>query len=133
MELKVHHIGIVVNSRAQIENFKKTLELKESDSGFLEKYGAESIFLKAGSGARIQFLLPGSGTLRNFNGGRGGIHHIAFYTKNLPKTKAALKAKGIDFLNKRKTKGIGGIYFDFVFPNISGINIEFVEDKNFTD
>ncbi len=133
MKLTLHHVGIVATSREQIESFRETLGLTQGESGFLEEYNAESIFLGSGSGPSIQFLLPGGGVLKNFNGGRGGIHHIAFCAADLMGTEAELKAKGVDFLNGRAVKGIGEIRFDFAFPNIEGINVEFVEDRNFKD
>ena len=129
-KLKLHHIGIVARDEAQIEEFKRILELEEEARETIEKYHVTNVFLTCGGGAKIHFMIPHKGVLKNFNKGRGGFHHIAFCAKDISAIQKEFEEKGIRFIAPEKQNGINNLKFNFVSPNIAGLNVELIEDPN---
>ena len=68
--------------------------------------------------------------LKNFNGGRGGLHHIAFLTGDVTPVQRALEAEGVRFIARDKQQGIGDFYFNFVLPHLEGVSVELIEDPD---
>ncbi len=102
------------------------LGLKESRRYFIPEYEAECIFTE-GQGGAIEFILPHSGKLQQFNKGLGGLHHIALQVDSLEKTSDDLKAKGVELLEPRPVDA-GPIRINFLPPVYTrGIIVEFVE------
>ena len=130
-ELRIHHVGIVARDENQIEEFKNILGLTEVAREKIDKYNVTNVFLECSGETKLHFMIPHKGTLKNFNQGRGGIHHIAFCTKDIKKTQKLLEEKGIKFIASGEQKGIVNFKFNFALPNISGINIELIEDPDF--
>ncbi|UCE67744.1 MAG: VOC family protein [Candidatus Zixiibacteriota bacterium] len=129
-KLKLHHIGIVARDEAQIEEFKKILELKEETRETIEKYNVTNVFLTCGGDTKLHFMIPHKGVLKNYNRGRGGFHHIAFCAEDIAEIQKALENKGIRFIAAEKQEGVKKFKFNFVVPNIAGLNIEFIEDPD---
>jgi lactoylglutathione lyase/methylmalonyl-CoA/ethylmalonyl-CoA epimerase len=130
-DLKIHHIGIVAQNEQQIEDFKNTLGLEEIAREKIEKYNVTNIFLRCSGETKLHFMIPHKGALKNFNQGRGGIHHIAFCTRDIQKTQKELEKKGVKFIAPQEQEGIIKFKFNFALPNIAGINIELIEDPDF--
>jgi len=126
--LRVHHIGIVARDESQIEQFKLTLGLEEVARETIEKYHVTNVFLRCGGETKIHFMIPHKGVLRNFNQGRGGIHHIAFCARDITQAQNELESKGISFIASEKQDGIGQFTFNFAHPNIAGVNVEIIDD-----
>lgn len=128
--LRLHHVGIVARDDEQIRRFAERLHLIEVKREYLPKYRVTNVFLSTGRGAQIQFMLPESGMLKNFNAGRGGLHHIAFLAENITPVQRALEAEGVRFIAAEKQAGIGGFRFNFVLPHLEGISVELIEDPD---
>ena len=127
-DLRLHHVGIVARDDDQIRRFAERLRLKEVKREYLPKYRVTNVFLSSGRGAQVQFMLPESGMLKNFNGGRGGLHHIAFLTDDVTPVQRRLEAEGVRFIAREKQEGIGGFRFNFVLPHLEGVSVELIED-----
>jgi methylmalonyl-CoA/ethylmalonyl-CoA epimerase len=128
--IKIHHIGIVARDEAQIEQFKQVLGLEEERRERIEKYSVTNVFLDCGEGAKIHFMIPHHGILKNFNRGQGGLHHIAFCTPDLDRLQTTLESQGVKFIAPTKQQGVGRYWFNFVHPNLDGINVEILEDPD---
>jgi methylmalonyl-CoA/ethylmalonyl-CoA epimerase len=126
--LRLHHIGIVARDAAQIEEFKLMLGLEEISRETIEKYHVTNIFLQCGGEAKLHFIIPHKGVLKNFNQGRGGFHHIAFCAEDIVEAQKELEAKGIQFIASAPQDGIGRFKFNFAHPNIAGLNVELIDD-----
>jgi methylmalonyl-CoA/ethylmalonyl-CoA epimerase len=126
--LRLHHIGIVARDEAQIEEFKRLLELEEEARETIEKYHVTNVFLKCAGDTKLHFMIPHRGVLKNFNQGRGGYHHVAFCAKDMTGAQKELEGKGIQFIAGEKQKGIGQFQFNFALPNIAGLNVELIDD-----
>jgi lactoylglutathione lyase/methylmalonyl-CoA/ethylmalonyl-CoA epimerase len=129
-KLRLHHIGIVAKDDAQIEEFKRILELEEVARETIEKYHVTNVFLKCAGDTKLHFMIPHKGVLRNFNQGRGGYHHIAFCAKDIDEAQRELEQKGIRFIAREQQKGIGRFHFNFALPNIAGLNVELIDDPD---
>lgn len=127
---RLHHIGIVARDQAQMDRFVARLGLREVRREHLPKYHVTNIFFDAGGGAQIQFMLPDGGILANFNQGRGGLHHLAFCASDITPIQRRLEGEGVRFIAKDKQQGIGRFQFNFVLPNLEGVNIELIEDPD---
>ena len=128
--LRLHHVGIVARDEAQIEEFKRTLGLVETARETIEKYHVTNVFLECGGTTKLHFMIPHKGVLKNFNQGRGGIHHLAFSAKNFAAAQAELEKSGIRFMATEKQNGIGRFKFNFAHPNIAGLNVELIDDPD---
>jgi len=126
--LRLHHVGIVARDEAQIEEFKLMLGLEEVARETIEQYHVTNVFLQCGGDAKVHFMIPHKGVLKNFNQGRGGFHHIAFCAKDITEAQKELEAKGIRFIASEKQNGIGRFKFNFAHPNIAGLNVELIDD-----
>ena len=129
-KLRLHHIGIVARDEAQIEEFKRILGLAEEARETIEKYHVTNVFLKCDGDTKLHFMIPHKGVLKNFNGGRGGYHHIAFCARDIGKAQKELEGKGIRFIAHEKQQGIGKFHFNFALPNIAGLNVELIDDPD---
>jgi hypothetical protein len=105
------------------------LQLEEWYRGYVEPWQALCIFTKAPVGSPIEFVVPDGGTLKDFNGGVGGIHHVALAVDNLTKVAERLGKRGMKLLEKEPVKGAGPFYCNFLSPLYTrGVLIEFVEE-----
>ncbi len=128
--LKIHHIGIVARDEGQIEEFKSILGLQEEARETIEKYHVTNVFLSCAGETKLHFMIPHRGVLKNFNQGRGGLHHIAFCARDIAKAQAELEEKGIKFIAAEKQDGIKDFKFNFAIPGVAGLNVELIEDPD---
>ena len=125
----IHHIGIIAINQHQIERTKTLLGLKETFSGYVHAYQAESFFL-VGQEPSIEFILSQQPTLKNFNRGFGGIHHIAFQVSSIADITKKLSAQNITLFEPEPIPGAGPFVINFLPPKVLGYTIEFVELVN---
>ena len=77
--IRTHHWGIVLPTLEKAEAFMKTFGLQEDYRGHVKAYDADLIFTKHGNGVdAVEFIIPLSGVLTEFNKGKGGIAHVAY-------------------------------------------------------
>ena len=85
--IRTHHWGIVLPTVEKAETFMKTFGLQEDYRGHVKAYDSHLIFTKHGEGAdAVEFIIPQSGVLCEFNKGKGGIAHVAYLVDDLKAT-----------------------------------------------
>jgi methylmalonyl-CoA/ethylmalonyl-CoA epimerase len=122
----IHHIGVIAVNREQIEQTKFLLGLEEVYSGYVPAYQAECTFLM-GHGPSIEFILSRQPTLKNFNRGLGGIHHIAFQVSSISEVAESLGLQDVSLLEAEPVQGAGPFMVNFLHPRVLGYTVEFVE------
>ena len=127
--IRVHHWGIVLPTVEKAEAFIKQFGLVEDYRGYVEAYDANLIFTTRGDGHdAIEFIIPLSGVLTEFNKGKGGIAHIAYLVDDIEATSAELRAQGFEMLETVATKGTDEIIVNFIRPKYTqGILVELIE------
>lgn len=124
---KLHHVGIVMNEAARAEQFMRIFGLKEEYREYVPNYQAMCIFTQM-EGTKLELIIPSGGVLRDYNNGKGGIHHIAFSVDDVEATRRDFEAQGLKMLEPDAVKGAGPILVNFLRPRSgAGILAEFVE------
>jgi len=127
--IRVHHWGIVLPTVEKAEAFIKQFGLVEDYRGYVEAYDSNLIFTTHGEGHdAIEFIIPLSGVLTEFNKGKGGIAHIAYLVDDIEATSEELRAQGFEMLETKATKGTDEIIVNFIRPKYTqGILVELIE------
>ncbi|MDL2294270.1 VOC family protein [Ruminococcaceae bacterium OttesenSCG-928-D13] len=125
---RMHHIGIVLPSAQQAHALMEMYGLEPGREGQTE-YGGAILFTKARAGeCPLEFIIPSGGKLAEFNGGKGGLHHICFEVPNLAAASDELRAQGAELLEKEGVYGGPHAKCNFVRPRSShGILVELME------
>ena len=125
--MKLHHVGIVMNELDRAERFLETFGLQEAYREYVPQYQALCIFAEM-EGCRIELVVPSGGVLQAFNNGKGGLHHIALWVKDVAQAREDYERRGLLFLEEKAVKGAGPILVNFLRPRFGqGILVEFVE------
>ena len=127
--IRVHHWGIVLPTVEKAEAFIKQFGLVEDYRGYVEAYDSNLIFTTHGDGHdAIEFIIPLSGVLTEFNKGKGGIAHVAYLVDDIEATSAELRAQGFEMLETVATQGTEEIIVNFIRPKYTqGILVELIE------
>ena len=127
--MKLHHVGIVMNSMERAERFMKKFGLETDYIEYVESYKADCLFTKhTGDETPIELVIPREGVLKGYNQGKGGMHHIAFEVEDVEKTRQLYEEQGLEMLEKAAVPGAGGIIVNFLRPRFGeGILVEFIE------
>lgn len=127
--IRTHHWGIVLPTVEKAQAFMETFGLKEDYRGHVKAYDSHLIFTTHGNGQdSIEFIIPKSGVLTEFNKGKGGIAHIAYLVDDIEATSAELRAQGFEMLESKATKGTDEIIVNFIRPKYTqGILVELIE------
>ena len=127
--IRMHHVGIVMNSMKRAETFMKQFEMEEDYREYVEAYHAWCIFTKyLKDESPIEFVVPTEGVLTGFNNGKGGLHHIAFEVEDVKAAKEDFESRGMEMLEEVPAKGAGNIIVNFLRPRYGlGVLVEFVE------
>lgn len=127
--IRVHHWGIVLPTVEKAEAFIETFGLKEDYRGYVEAYDSNLIFTKHGEGAdAIEFIIPLSGVLTEFNKGKGGIAHVAYLVDDIRAVMEEVKAMGMELLEVEPKPGTEEIIVNFIRPKYTqGILVELIE------
>jgi methylmalonyl-CoA/ethylmalonyl-CoA epimerase len=124
----VHHIGIVTPTEKQANAQMAKLGLKEDFRGYVEKWDVLCIFTQPNGGSALEFVVPYSGPLMLFNGGLGGLHHIALTVRNIRAAMAEMARQGVKTLEDEPVKGAGAFLCNFLPPIFTrGFTIELVQ------
>ena len=117
----IEHIGIAVTSLDEsIPFFEKLLGTKCYAIEEVADQKVKTAFLRCGQ-TKIELLEPTSpeSTIAKFiekNNGRGGIHHIAFKTKDVAACLADAESKGVVLIDKAPRPGAEGLNIAFLHP-----------------
>ena len=127
--IRTHHWGIVLPTLEKAEAFMKTFGLQEDYRGHVKAYDADLIFTKHGNGVdAVEFIIPLSGVLTEFNKGKGGIAHVAFEVDDIEACSEELKAMGIEMLEAKAVEGTEEIIVNFIRPKYTdGILVELIQ------
>ena len=113
----LHHVGIVVRSDKLATAQMSRLGLIEDYRGAVPAWDVLCIFAKGNGGSAIEFVVPGEqSTLRDFNNGLGGLHHLAFTVPDLAEATARLAELGVKMVAEQALKGAGPFMCNFIPP-----------------
>ena len=127
--LRMHHVGVVLPTVEQAEHLIELFGLEVDYRGYVKSYHADLIFTKYGPNeSPIEFIIPHEGVLTRFNGGKGGIAHIAFEVEDVEAASRELEAQGLEMLEKEAVEGTSDIIVNFLRPRYSeGVLFELVQ------
>ena len=132
----IEHLGIAVKSLDEaIPYWENVLGLKCYKIEEVADQKVKTAFFKVGQ-TKIELLEPTSpeSTIASFiekNGGKGGMHHIAFAVENIEGHLAEAEAAGIRLIDKAPRGGAEGLSIAFLHPKSTcGVLTELCEDKN---
>ena len=132
-DVVLDHLGIAVtDSTAMQEFFHKHFGLKTSA---LEDVGLHRLRFVESGDATLELVEPLSdeAPIAKFLAKRGeGLHHICLRLKDIEKTMAELKAKGVEFIDDKPRQGAHGSRIAFIKPaSANGLLVEIkqVESK----
>ena len=128
--MRMHHVGIVLNTREAADNFLETFGLEVDYEGFVEAYKAELIFTKyTENESPVELIIPTEDSvLKNFNDGKGGIAHIAYEVDDIEAVRQDFESKGMEMLEGSAVPGTSDIIVNFLKPKYGqGILVEYVE------
>ena len=131
----IEHIGIAVpNLEEAIKYYENVLGLKCYKQEVVEDQKVTTAFFKAGD-TKIELLEATSpdSTIAKFiekNGGRGGMHHIAFAVEDgVANALKECEDKGVRLIDKAPRKGADGLHIAFLHPKSTcGILTELCEE-----
>ena len=127
--IRTHHWGIVLPNKEKADAFMNLFGLQEDYRGHVVPYDSDLIFTKRGDGAdSMEFILPLSGVLTQFNKGKGGIAHVAFLVDDIRAISQELIDMGMEMLEKEPVEGTEDIIVNFIRPKYTqGILVELIE------
>lgn len=118
----IEHIGIAVpNLEEAIKYYENALGLKCYKTEVVEDQKVTTAFFQVGD-TKIELLEATSpeSTIAKFiekNGGRGGMHHLAFAVEDgVAEALAEAEEKGIKLIDKAPRKGADGLNIAFLHP-----------------
>ena len=117
----IEHLGIAVKSLEQaIPYYENVLGLKCYSIEEVADQKVKTAFFKVGQ-TKLELLEPTSpeSTIAKFiekNGGRGGVHHVAFNVENVAEALAECEAAGIQLIDKAPRKGAENLMIAFLHP-----------------
>ena len=133
----IEHIGIAVpNLEEAIKFYENALGLKCYKQEVVEDQKVTTAFFKVGD-TKIELLEPTceESTIAKFiekNGGRGGMHHMAFAIEDgVANALAEAEEKGIRLIDKAPRNGADGLKIAFLHPkSTEAVLTELCEDPN---
>lgn len=132
----IEHLGIAVTSLDEVIPFyEKLLGQKCYAIEEVEEQKVRTAFFKVGD-TKIELLEATSedSPVAKFiekNGGKGGVHHVAFAVENLQVALDDAAAMGIQLIDKQPRKGAEGLDIGFLHPKSThGVLTELCQDPN---
>lgn len=127
--VRIHHIGIVLPNRERAEQFLEIFNFEIDREEYVDAYHAQCIFTKCkDQEVSVEFVIPTEGVLTEYNGGKGGIHHIALQVDDVEAVRKEYEEKGLRMLEESAAVGACGLIVNFLRPKYgAGILVEFVE------
>ena len=115
--------------RARAEEFMNIFNFEIDREEYVEAYHAQCIFTKKKENeVALEFIIPTEGVLTQYNGGKGGIHHIALEVEDVEAVREEYESMGRKMLEESPAQGACGIIVNFLRPRYgAGILVEFVQ------
>ena len=127
----IEHLGIAVKSlETAIPYYENILGMKCYNIEEVADQKVKTAFFKVGQ-TKIELLEPTSpeSTIATFiekNGGKGGMHHIAFAMEDTDKALNEAKDKGVRLIDQQSRPGAEGLHIGFLHPKSTlGVLTEF--------
>ena len=127
----IEHIGIAVtNLDEAIRYWEDVMGLKCYAIEEVTDQKVKTAFFKIGE-VKIELLEPTcpESTIASFiekNGGKGGMHHIAFCVENTDQALNDAKEKGVRLIDQQSRGGAEGLHIGFLHPKSTlGVLTEF--------
>ena len=131
----IEHIGIAVPSiEAALPYYENVLGLKCYAIEEVADQKVKTAFLKVGE-VKLELLEPTcpESTIAKFiekNGGRGGVHHIAYAVNDIESRLQEVSDKGVQLIDATPRKGAEELTIAFLHPkSTAGVLTEFCEKK----
>lgn len=128
--MRMHHVGIILPTMEAAHKFLEVFDLEIDYEGYVEAYQADLIFTKytGNNDSPVELIIPKEGVLKEFNGGRGGIAHIAFEVEDVEAVRKEFESKGMEMLEGTAVPGTSDIIVNFLRPKYGqGILVEYVQ------
>jgi len=133
----IEHLGIAVPSIEEaLPYFENVLGLKCYNIEVVEDQKVKTAFLKVGE-VKLELLEPTSpdSTIAKFiekNGGRGGMHHLAFCIEDgVANALAECSEKGVRLIDEKPRKGAENLNIAFLHPkSTASVLTELCEKPN---
>jgi len=132
----IEHLGIACPSIEKALPFFEKLGLKCYNVEVVEDQKVKTAFLRVGE-VKLELLEPTSpeSTIAKFiekNGGRGGMHHLAFCIEDgVANALAEAEGMGIALIDKAPRKGAEGLNIAFLHPkSTASVLTELCENPN---
>ncbi|MCS7276199.1 MAG: methylmalonyl-CoA epimerase [Dehalococcoidia bacterium] len=130
---KVHHVGIAVRDlEAALRFYRDLLGLHVHQQAVVEEQGVKAALLTVGE-SEIELLEPtGPDTpVGRFLARRGeGLHHLCFQTDDVARELEALKAKGVELVDREPRRGLAGLVC-FLHPRAHhGVLVELTQPRD---
>lgn len=128
---RLHHVGIILPKEEYVQDLMEMYGLEE-DHREMTPYDTLAIFTKMNpdeSESPIEFLIPYSGVLAEYNNGKGGIAHVCFEVDDIEAACEEFRQKGCALLEE-ECKMVEGtnMKINFIKPRSNhGILIELME------
>ena len=133
---QIEHLGIATPSLEEaIPYYENVLGLKCFAIEEVADQKVKTAFFQIGE-VKLELLEPTSpeSAIAKFiekNGGRGGIHHIAFKTDDVAAALADASEKGVQLIDKAPRKGAEGLNIAFLHPKSTmSVLTEICENPN---
>ena len=133
----IHHVGYVVaDLDAAVAEFARAFDASVTVREVMEAQGVEAVMLEGGGGA-VELIRPldPEGAIARFMAKRGeGFHHVAIAVHGLDATLEGLAARGVELIDARGRRGLGGHRVAFLHPRSTlGVLTELVEADHGAD
>lgn len=117
----LHHVGVIMRNERALNDHMSLMGLEEDYRGYVEAWDALCVFTKAkAGGCPVEFVIAGGGSLKAFNRGLGGVHHLAYRVEDLDAAKDDLAQRGARFIEPFGIKGAGPFLCGFIDPIFTG-------------
>jgi methylmalonyl-CoA/ethylmalonyl-CoA epimerase len=132
----INHIGIAVTDLdSAVETFRKIFQFTNVHREIVEDQKIEVASFKVGN-MLIELTKSTSpdGPIGKFiekNGGKGGLHHIAFESDNVAEEIKRIEAEGIQLIDKTPRPGAHEMMIAFMHPkSTAGVLTEVCQSKH---
>jgi methylmalonyl-CoA/ethylmalonyl-CoA epimerase len=128
-DLVFHHVGLVMPNHESAKRYCDKLGLPVMAEDFVDAFSCDVMFVGLEMPC-VELVIPRGGRLASFNGGRGGLHHVAYRTGSIKKIMESFEGGKGRWLYAAPILGGFKLLANFLAPTHMGVLTEFVEETN---